>query len=58
MTLTGSEMVLLALIVIVTLLFHKQADIARGIARLRLRFDKDIPPEYIEIVTRDDEPGD
>ncbi len=55
MMLSGSELVLLLVIVIVTFAFHKLPQISRGMAKLRLRFDKGIAEEYIEVVSREKE---
>lgn len=55
MMLSGPEMVLLLIIVIVTLIFHKMPDISRGLARMRLRFDKGISEEYIEAIAEEEE---
>ena len=53
MMLSGPELVLVLLIVFVAFAFLKLPQISRGMARLRLRFDKGIAEEYIEVVSKE-----
>lgn len=60
--LSGSELALFFLIVLVTFFFHKWPVVADYIAKKRLRFDKNVAEDYIEAVVEegdtaeDDEP--
>lgn len=53
MMVTASELVLLLLIVFLVFGLHKLPEISRGLAKLRLHFDKGLAEDYIE-ATPDD----
>ena len=53
MMVTTAELVLLLLICFLVFSLHKLPDISRGLARLRLHFDKGVAEDYIE-ATPDD----
>ncbi len=56
--LSTSEIILFLVIVAVTYFFHKWPGMADAIARMRLRFDKEIAEEYIEALSDDGGPSD
>ena len=58
MMLSGTELILLVVIIAVTFAFHKLRAISRGIALLRLRFDKGISEEYIEVIAAESKDDD
>lgn len=53
--LSGSEFMLLLLIVFLIFGLHKWPAISGGIARLRLHFDKGLAEEYIEASPEDED---
>ena len=55
MMLSTSEIVLLAIIIVVTLIFHKWPHISRGVARMRLRRDPDLPGDVVDAVILEEE---
>ncbi len=56
--LSATELILLALIVFVVFGLHKLPQISRGLARLRLSFDKGLSEEYIEAIVEEEEVDD
>ncbi len=55
MMLSTSEIILLAISIIVTLFFHKWPHISRAVARMRLRRDPEISDDVVDAVILEEE---